>query len=167
VAAVNDAPTAVNDSAATPQTTPVTVNVLANDSDADGTLNPTTVTLGTLPASGTASVNTTTGAITYSPAAGFSGTASLTYTVKDNGGATSNAATVTVNVTAVAGRVPGDLDGDADVDKDDTAILLANINLPTRSSKCGTACDLNGDGIISLLDLRKLQILLLNGIVRP
>ncbi len=72
VMAVNDAPKAVNDSASTPQNTPVTLNVLANDSDADGTLNPASVTLGTLPASGTATVNTTTGAITYAPAAGYS-----------------------------------------------------------------------------------------------
>jgi VCBS repeat-containing protein len=100
VAAVNHAPKAMNDRASTLRNTPVTVKVLANDRDIDGTLNPATVTLATLPASGTATVNTTTGAITYAPAAGFSGTMSFTYRVKDNGGATSNAATVTINVTA-------------------------------------------------------------------
>jgi VCBS repeat-containing protein len=103
VAVVNDVPLAVNNSATTPQNTPVTLNVLANDSDADGTLNPASVTLGTLPASGTAKVNTWTGAITYAPAAGYSGTVSFTYTVKDNSGATSNAATVTITVTAMIG----------------------------------------------------------------
>ncbi|MDO8448383.1 MAG: dockerin type I domain-containing protein, partial [Rhodoferax sp.] len=112
-----------------------------------------------------ATVNATTGAISYTPPASFSGTVSFTYTVKDNAGATSNAATVTVTVTAV-GPAPGDLNGDGEVDKDDISILLANINLSTHSSKCGTACDLNGDGIISLLDLRKLQIYLLERIAR-
>jgi len=137
----------------------VTVNVLANDSDVDGTLNPATVTLGTLPLSGSASVNPATGAITYTPNAAFSGTDSFTYTVKDNAGASSNAATVTITVTAVVRPVPGDLDGDRDrdVDTDDIKILLANVNLSTRGSTCGTACDLDGDGIISLLDLRTLQ----------
>jgi VCBS repeat-containing protein len=101
VTAVNDPPMAANDSATTPQASPITINVLANDSDADGTLVPSTVTLATLPASGSATVNATTGAITYTSAAAFSGTVAFSYTVKDNGGATSNAATVTVAVNAV------------------------------------------------------------------
>ncbi len=101
VAAVNDVPKAVNDTAATPQGTAVTVSVLANDSDVDGTLNPASVTLGTLPAAGTATVNATTGAISYTPPAGFSGTVSFTYTVKDNAAAISNAATVTISVMTV------------------------------------------------------------------
>jgi VCBS repeat-containing protein len=76
----------------------VTVNVLANDSDADGTLDRATVALATLPASGTATVNATTGVITYTPAAASSGAVSFTYTVKDNNGATSNAATVVITI---------------------------------------------------------------------
>jgi VCBS repeat-containing protein len=100
VAAVNDAPVAVNDSATTPQATPVTVNVLANDSDLDGTLDPTSV-LATPPTNGSVSVNSTTGAITYTPNAAFSGSDNFSYTVKDNGGATSNTATVSITVTAV------------------------------------------------------------------
>ncbi len=100
IAALNDAPKALNDSAATPQGTAVTVNVLANDSDVDGTVNPASVTLGSLPASGSVKVNPSTGVITYTPEAAFSGSATFTYTVKDNTGATSNAAIVTVNVTA-------------------------------------------------------------------
>ncbi len=106
VAAVNDVPKAVNDTAATPQGTAVTVSVLANDSDVDGTLNPASVTLGTLPAAGTATVNATTGAISYTPPASFSGTVSFTYTVKDNAAAISNAATVTVSVNAAVNQAP-------------------------------------------------------------
>ncbi len=106
VSFANTPPKAVNDTAATPQGTAVTVSVLANDSDVDGTLNPASVTLGTLPAAGTATVNATTGAISYTPTAGFSGTVSFTYTVKDNAAAISNAATVTVTVNAAANQAP-------------------------------------------------------------
>jgi Tfp pilus assembly protein FimT len=103
VATLNDAPQAANDSAATPQGTAVTVNVLANDSDVDGTVNPASVTLGSLPASGSVKVNPSTGVITYTPEAAFSGSATFTYTVKDNTGATSNAATVRIKYSGKGG----------------------------------------------------------------
>jgi uncharacterized repeat protein (TIGR01451 family) len=92
------APVANNDTAATAQGVPVTVNVLANDTDPDNDIVPSTVTVVTPPSSGTASVNATTGAITYAPTATFTGTVTFTYTVRDAAGNTSNAATVTVTV---------------------------------------------------------------------
>ena len=95
---VNDPPVAVNDGASTAEETPVAINVTANDSDVDGTINPTTVTVATLPANGTTAVNPTTGVITYTPNLNFEGIDSFTYTVKDDDGASSNAATVTVDV---------------------------------------------------------------------
>ncbi len=116
VTAANLAPVAANDSATTIirltrssgwlrrlslRPMPVTINVLANDSDVGGALNPATVTLITPPSSGTATVNATTGAITYMPGANSIGTVSFSYTVKDNAGAVSNPATVTIAVTAV------------------------------------------------------------------
>lgn len=97
---VNNAPTANNDSATTNEDTPVVINVLSNDTDIDGTLNPATVTVTSGPSNGSANVNTTTGAITYAPSSNFSGGDSFTYTVQDDDGATSNAATVTLSVTA-------------------------------------------------------------------
>ncbi|MCK6560368.1 Ig-like domain-containing protein [bacterium] len=100
VTAANAAPVANNDAATTAAGTAVVINVLANDSDADGSLNPTSVTVATAAGHGTTSVNTSNGAITYTPNAGFSGNDSFTYTVKDNAGATSNAATVNITVTA-------------------------------------------------------------------
>ena len=45
VAAVNDAPVAINDSNTTNEDTPVTIAVTANDTDADGTIDGTTVDL--------------------------------------------------------------------------------------------------------------------------
>ena len=53
-------------------------------------------------------------------------------------------------------QVPGDLDGDGNIDKNDLNILLSYRNQP--ASAC-PACDLNGDGMITALDARKLVLL--------
>jgi hypothetical protein len=50
-------------------------------------------------------VNPTTGVITYTPTFGFVGADAFTYTVKDDDGATSNVATVHVNVGGGGGSV--------------------------------------------------------------
>ena len=105
---VNDPPVAVNDVASTDQGDPVTINVLANDTD-DGTINAASVDLDpSTPgiqstfshAAGTFSVSAA-GVVTYTPAANFSGSVSISYTVNDNEGATSNVATITVTVSNV------------------------------------------------------------------
>lgn len=110
VTPVNDPPVANDDSNSTLEDTPVTTNVLANDSDIDGTIDPSTVDLDpTVPGQqttfsntqGTWTVNTTTGQITYTPAPNFNGTASVTYVVRDNLGALSNLATLTITVIPV------------------------------------------------------------------
>ena len=53
-------------------------------------------------------------------------------------------------------ELPGDLDGDLDADRGDTAILLGFRNKP--ASAC-TACDLDRDGLVTVLDARKLVLL--------
>ena len=93
-------PAAANDSATTNSGSPVTINVLANDTDADGSIDPSTCAVATGPSHGTAAANAD-GTITYTSTAGYTGTDTFTYTVKDNSGATSNAATVTVTVKPV------------------------------------------------------------------
>jgi hypothetical protein len=93
----NQSPIAADDSAATIQDTPVTINVIANDSDPDGTIDPATVTITVAAGYGTTIANTN-GTVTYKPAPGFTGTDTFTYVVKDNGGATSNEANVTIKV---------------------------------------------------------------------
>jgi len=98
VAGLNVAPVANNDTATAASGVTTTINVLANDIDIDGTIDPTTVALVSLPLHGVASVNAVTGAVGYTATAGFSGFDSFTYTVKDNLGAVSNAATVGVTV---------------------------------------------------------------------
>jgi len=81
---------AVNDTATTAASTPVTINVLANDTGTG-----LTVTQVSAPANGSAVINAN--AVTYTPNAGFAGTDSFTYTVTDRFGQTA-AATVTVTI---------------------------------------------------------------------
>jgi hypothetical protein len=101
VAFVNHAPVANPDTSSASVSTPVVIEVLANDSDPDpgDTLNVGSVTIVAPPAAGTATPNSN-GTITFSPAPGTSGNVTFQYTVKDSHGATSNPATVTVNVVA-------------------------------------------------------------------
>ena len=92
--------TAVNDTAATTEGVPVTVNVVSNDTD-DGGVDPSTVAVVGAPANGTAVPNGN-GTVTYTPNTGFKGSDSFTYRVADAQGAVSNTATVSVTVTAVS-----------------------------------------------------------------
>ena len=96
-ASTNVAPKAFNDSADTTLNTQVTINVVSNDTDSDGTINPATVVVASIPANGTA-VAQSNGTVVYTPNAGYTGKDTFTYTVKDNLGGISNAATVTVTV---------------------------------------------------------------------
>ena len=96
----NVAPVANNDSATLAVSATTQINVLSNDTDSTGAIDPKTVTIVTQPISGTASVNATTGVITYTHNGGAARTDSLTYTVKDDKGLTSNVATVSIAITA-------------------------------------------------------------------
>ncbi len=126
----NPAPVATNDSASTPEDTPVTIAVLANDADPDG--DALTVTSASA-LNGTVVINPN-GSLTYTPAAGFNGTDTITYQISDGEGGTSTA-TVTVSV--------------ADVNDEPTSSAIANqtnldsqiINLPVA----GAFADPDGD----------------------
>jgi len=108
ITVTNNAPVANNDFASTPRNSAgVVISVTLNDVDTDGTINVATVDLNPLVAGiqtsvtasrgGTATV-TPLGVVTFVPKKGFRGTDTFTYTVQDNVGATSNVATVRVNV---------------------------------------------------------------------
>jgi YD repeat-containing protein len=96
IAAVNDAPQARDDIAFTVAGVPVQITVLLNDTDVDGQIDPASVTLATPPAHGSVSIGLD-GTITYTPDADFT-MDSFTYTVRDELGAYSNAARVTVTL---------------------------------------------------------------------
>ncbi len=99
VSAVNDAPTATNDSFSVNEDTPLAIpapGVLGNDSDLDGdSLNAVLVTS---TANGTLALQPT-GAFSYTPAPNFFGTDSFSYRATD-GPAASGPATVTITVVA-------------------------------------------------------------------
>jgi gliding motility-associated-like protein len=103
-----NAPVANEDAATTRENQSVEVNVVSNDVDSDGSIDVATVDLNTATA-GIQNFNTTpegnyttnTGLVTYTPAKDFTGTAILTYTVKDNSGVTSNVASITITVERV------------------------------------------------------------------
>ena len=99
--APNVAPLANDDLAATPKNTAVTFSVTANDVDPDGTIDLTSVVITTGPNTtfGGTVTNNGNGTVTFNPRRGFRGTDTFQYTVNDNDGATSNVATVRVNVS--------------------------------------------------------------------
>ena len=100
VSAVNDAPTANEDSETIGEDSGVnTFNVLSNDSSIESgeTLTITAVTQG---ANGTVAITNYGLNVSYTPKADFFGADSFTYTISDGNGGTATAA-VKVNVTAV------------------------------------------------------------------
>jgi VCBS repeat-containing protein len=123
---VNDAPTAVDDSASTQQDTPVVVDVLANDTDPEGDgLSISAVTQGT-----NGSVTNNGSDITYTPDPGFTGDDSFSYTADDGNGGT-DTATVTVTVFS-QNDPPTAVDDSASTDEDAAVVIdvLANDSDP-------------------------------------
>ena len=99
VLAVNDPPVAVDDSASTPEDTPVLIDAAANDTDVDGNLDPTSAAVTSSPADG-AVINHGDGSFTYTPDGGFQGSDSFVYQICDTDGAC-DTATVSIDVLAV------------------------------------------------------------------
>jgi uncharacterized repeat protein (TIGR01451 family) len=100
---VNDPPQAVNDSATQDQITAlggITIGVSGNDSDIEGPLNLGSIQIATAPAHGTAIPNPADdGSIIYTLTDARYASDSFTYTIDDQDGGTSNAATVTIVIT--------------------------------------------------------------------
>ncbi|MGI9646481.1 MAG: Ig-like domain-containing protein, partial [Ilumatobacteraceae bacterium] len=93
----NEPPYAVDDVSGTLSGFPVPIDVLANDFDDRDEIDPTTV-VASDGANGTTSVDPVTGVVTYQHDGITPGTDFFTYTVQDLAGATSNVATVVLNV---------------------------------------------------------------------
>jgi hypothetical protein len=140
VTPVNDAPVAVNNTATTAEDTPVSVNIVTNDTDIDGTINAASVDLDPTTAGQQTTLTTaqgtwsvTNGNLTFTPVANYNGPASITYTVNDNSGATSNVATVSITVTPV---------NDAPIANNDLA--TTNEDSPVVINVLGNDTDIEG-----------------------
>ena len=96
IAAVNDAPNAVNDSATVAEDGSQSVNVRSNDSDVDG--NPLTITVVGSPLHGTAVLQA--GNVLYTPSPNYNGSDTFAYTISDGAGGTATAI-VAMTVTPV------------------------------------------------------------------
>ncbi len=151
IAAVNDAPVAVNDVGSTNEDVPLTIaapGVLSNDSDVD---SPITAVLLSPPATGTLNLNSN-GGFTYTPAANANGVVTFTYRAYD-GSLYSAAATVTITVNAVNDNpvavadtyaptedtpftvtAPGVLGNDSDVDNDPLTAVHVTGSGPTHGT---------------------------------
>ncbi|AWI24425.1 hypothetical protein HYN49_00135 [Flavobacterium pallidum] len=130
----NDLPIANDDSAVTPEDTPVIVNVLANDTFGPDGPNVGTIVVASQPVNGTATLNVngtpsdpTDDTIIYTPNANYctaGGTPdSFTYMITDADGDT-DIATVTVTVTCDTNDLPVALD-DAATTNEDTPVVIA------------------------------------------
>lgn len=100
----NRRPLAVNDTVTAKTHAAKIIAVLANDRDPGGSLDPSTVTITSAPTQGGGVRVNADGTVTYQSRRNFLGIESFRYTVKDNRGATSRAATVRVHVMKKARR---------------------------------------------------------------
>lgn len=132
IAAVNDAPVAVDDTASVTEDGSVTVTVLTNDSDIDGDV--LTVTMASTD-NGTVVINTGT-TVTYTPEANANGEATFTYTISDGFGGT-DTATVTMVIVAI-NDAPVANNDQANVSEDSSVIINALAN----------DADIDGDTLI-------------------
>ena len=94
----NAPPMVTDDFATTDENSSIGINVIANDTDSDGFIDPTTIVITHSLQGGSASVHPATGVVTYTPDPGMCGVDSFRYIVDDDDGATSNEATVTIDV---------------------------------------------------------------------
>jgi gliding motility-associated-like protein len=151
VTSINDAPIANNDTGSGNEGVAITVNVIANDTDVDGTINIMTVDLNTTAAgiqttannaAGSWSVNAS-GVVTFVSVNNFSGAATLTYRVNDNGGATSGNATITININSINDAPVAN--NDAATTNEDVAVTLNLITNDTdeESNLSASTVDLN------------------------
>ena len=145
VAAINDAPVAVDDCFSTDEDTPLTVaapGVMGNDTDADSTQ--LTAALISGPAHGSL-IFRNNGGFDYVPEADFSGVDSFTYQIRD-GGADSNVASVNLSVRPVVAVNGAPVAGaDAYVLPEDTVFTLSAPGILTNDS------DVDGDVLSAML----------------
>ena len=150
-------PVAVNDTGTVTAGGAATIPVTANDTDVDGTINPARVAIVTAPACGTA-VPDGSGGVLYTNTNTACTTDTFTYTVQDDDGLTSNAASVAITINPappVAANDTGTVSAgsaatipvtanDTDVDGTIAPTTVAIVTAPT----CGTAVPDGAGGVL-------------------
>ena len=136
ITTANDAPVAVADAATVNEGASITIDLAVNDTDSDGTIDLTSIVITQQPASGTVTVNAD-GTVSYTHDGSETTSDSFAYTIKDNNGLASAAATVNVTVTPV---------NDAPVAGNDAATLVvggtASIDLAVNDTDADDTLDL-------------------------
>lgn len=113
VRAINQAPTAQDDSADALTAELKLIDVLVNDSDPEGAINRDSLEIVMAPSNGVASV--VDGKIEYRSGANFAGEVTLSYRFADDAGELSDVATVTITVAPPAQEAPKAIDDDANI----------------------------------------------------
>ncbi|MEQ6118213.1 Ig-like domain-containing protein, partial [Reichenbachiella sp. MALMAid0571] len=131
----NEPPVADNETISTDEDTPVTLDITDGDTDSDGTIVSSSIILIdsgnssntgnnstplVIPGEGVYTVDVS-GNLTFTPESDFNGTSSVNYTIKDNLGAKSNIATVTVTVNPINDG-PEAIDDFETIDPDETLV---------------------------------------------
>ncbi|HET9820653.1 MAG TPA: tandem-95 repeat protein, partial [Burkholderiaceae bacterium] len=159
VAAVNDVPVVLADSATATEDTPLTISpaaLLGNDSDADAD----TLTIVSVQNAVNGTVALVAGNIVFTPAADYNGPASFTYTVSDGHGGT---ATATVDVTVSAVNDAPVARDDALATSEDSALVISastllgndsdvegnTLTIASVTSGSGGTAVLNADGTVT------------------
>ena len=146
---VNDAPVAVNDGASTDEDNSVDVDVLANDTDVD-TGDTLSINSFTQPGNGTTSL--VGGKIRYTPNPNWYGTDTFTYTTRDNSGAISNTATVTITINPV-NDAPIAQNDSKTIDEDSSAtgkVTASDVDEDTLTYSVGTGSESPQHGTVNL-----------------
>ncbi|GEM_PF-3145251 len=119
IADVNDPPVARNDARAVQEdSNPVSINVLANDDDIDGSIDPSTLVITKAPSHGDHGINSAF-RIVYEPHDDYNGSDEIRYRVRDDDGALSNTAIVSITVGASNDAPVISIIDDAVIDEDD------------------------------------------------
>ena len=126
-----------------------------NDIDVDGIVLPDSLDIVCFPIHGTLVVSID-GIVNYQPDFGYNGADSFSYRVKDNSGAYSNIATVSI---CIGEFMLGDINQDGSVDLLDVSPF---VNL-LSTGKFQVEADINQDGLVDLLDVAPFVGLLTGG----
>ncbi|UCG63843.1 MAG: metallophosphoesterase, partial [Deltaproteobacteria bacterium] len=156
---VNQAPVANDDSATTPEDTPVTIDVAFNDTDPDDNLDPATANTSCptceQPSNGSLD-NNANGTFDYMPYIGFTGTDSFVYEICDSEGLCDTAA-VNISVTTAGGNLPPEVSAGPDqtIGLFDDAILDGTVSddgLPEGGDLTVTWTQASGPGTVTFAD---------------